>query len=153
MSTAEELYDEALLEVSRENADIDKVVLMLRKSIAEGEPRAAYALGTWYLHGYGDKIGKDIDKALELLQQAASENVPGALFDLAVCYEKGEGLTKNLRTAMEYYLRAALNGDDQSVYEVGRGYHYGIGFEKDRKLSEIWFDRAEALGVYESGDD
>ncbi|HDH01092.1 MAG TPA: sel1 repeat family protein, partial [Nitrospirae bacterium] len=54
---------------------------------------------------------------------------------------------KNLNLALEYYMRAALNGEKQSVYEVGRMYYHGIGVEKNRKLAKVWYEHAKKLGI------
>ncbi len=75
--------------------------------------------------------------------------MPDALFDLAVCLETGEGVDKNLKDCFNYYLQAAIRGDQQSVFEVGRCYFEGIGVSKDIEMSNIWFERAKELGVYE----
>lgn len=39
--------------------------------------------------------------------------------------------------AAEYYLRAALAGDAQAIYEIGRCYFYGIGVSKDRRQAKV----------------
>jgi hypothetical protein len=145
MSKKRDFYEDALKEISKKNADVKKVFLFLEKSLKTGSSQAAYALGTWYLHG--KHVKKNMTMALKLLRQAADGNVAEAFFDLAICYEKGIGVKKNIRLAMEYYLKASLYGDKQSVYEVGRCYYYGIGVNKNRRLAWIWLDRAKALGV------
>jgi uncharacterized protein len=65
-------------------------------------------------------------------------------FDLAVCYEKGVGVKRNYKKGFECYLNAALLGDKQAVYEVGRCYYYGIGISKNINISRIWLKHAEA---------
>ena len=45
------------------------------------------------------------------------------------------------------YLNAALHGDTQSVEEVARCFYYGIGIEKNIDVAEIWYQRAEELGI------
>ncbi len=84
---------------------------------------------------------------MALFRQAAQHNVTDALYDLANSYEKGEGVKKSERQAFEHYLRAALYGDKQAVYEVGRCYYHGIGIKRDRRLSDIWTERAENIGI------
>lgn len=59
----------------------------------------------------------------------------------------GKGVVKNARKAFELYLRAALHGEQQSVYEVGRCYYHGVGVARDRHLARIWLDRAAELGI------
>jgi TPR repeat protein len=66
---------------------------------------------------------------------------------LAICYETGQGINENKKKAFEYYLIAALEGDKQSVYEVGRCYYYGIGIKKNMVIGRIWLDKAQKLGI------
>ena len=58
-------------------------------------------------------------------------------------------MRKNLKKAAELYLRAALEGGKQSIYEIGRCYYYGIGVAQDRSIARAWLDRAEKLGFGE----
>jgi TPR repeat protein len=138
-------YREALKEALKKNGDINRVSRFLRAALNAGSPDAAYALGTWYLHGHNVRM--NWRRAVGLLRQAAEGNVADAMYDLALCYEKGAGTRKSLRRAVEYYLRAALHGEKQSLYEVGRCFYYGIGVAKSTRLAWIWIDRARELGV------
>jgi TPR repeat protein len=61
---------------------------------------------------------------------------------------KGAPAPKSEKRAYEHYLRAAVWGEEQSVYEVGRCLFYGIGVARDRRLAQIWYDRAETLGDF-----
>jgi TPR repeat protein len=141
----ENLYKKALKEASKDDPNVTLILELLKKSIAKGNPRATYALGTWYLHG--KYIEQDLKKAIDLITKASKNNVPEACFDLAVCYEKGKGIRQNEQKAFEYYLKAALYGDKQANYEVGRCYYYGIGILKNRKIGNIWLDKANSLGI------
>jgi len=138
-------YDTALKEMRKKRPDAKPGLRLLRHALAKGDARAAYALATWYLHGTHFEL--DYRRAVVLLKQAAEQNIPDALYDLAVCYEKGEGIRKSEPKAYRLYLRGALWGDKQSIYEVGRCLFHGIGTRRDRRLADIWFARAEALGV------
>ena len=138
-------YQEALKEISRKKPNVIRVRSLLESSLRAGNPNAAYALGTWYLHGA--HLPRDRKKAMALLRQAAKQNVPNALFDVAVSYEKGIGVRKNPGLAFNHYVRAALHGERQSVYEVGRCYYHGIGVDVNRRLAKIWLERARELGI------
>jgi TPR repeat protein len=140
-------YDEALREMNAEVPDIRRAFELLHQAQSAGDPRAVYALGTWYLYGKPPVIERDLTRAVELLKQAAAAGLPDALYDLAVSYEKGETGTPDPVNAFQSYLRAAIRGDDQSVYEVGRCYQHGIGVRSDPSVAAIWFDRAKELGV------
>lgn len=141
------LYRKALREASKKRPDMVQVRSLLELAQKGGDADAAYALGTWFLHG--KHVPKDYRKAVTLLRQAVAGNVANALYDLAVCYEKGAGIKRSPKRALEYYLRAALRGEAQSVYEVGRCFYYGIGTIKNRTLAWVWLDRARELGVAE----
>lgn len=139
-------YEVALKLVQSTGRRTRKVYDLLVLADKAGDARATYALATWYLHGTRFTKRNRI-RAVELLRRAAAENIPGALFDLAVSFEKGIVVKKSVRKAFEHYLRAALLGDRQSLYEVGRMYFHGIGITKNRKLAEIWGDCAEHFGI------
>ena len=148
MSKEHTSYETALAEMQRESPDVPRALALLQEAVQGADPRASYALGTWFLHG--THVARDVRKATKLIRVAADANVVDALFDLAVAYETGVGVRKNLKLAARHYLRAALHGSDQATFEVGRCYYYGIGFERDRPAAKIWLDRAEELGIYES---
>ncbi|WP_156909309.1 tetratricopeptide repeat protein [Ottowia thiooxydans] len=141
-------YDLALEAATRSHPDMKLAQSLLEKAHQGGDPRASYALATWYLHG--DKAYPvDLKQAIKLLKTAAGADIDDAHFDLAYCYEVGLGIRKNLRTAYRHYLAAALNGDEEAHAEVGRCLYYGIGVNRDRKIADIWLRRADALGVTE----
>jgi TPR repeat protein len=137
------LYKQALKEMSKTTPNTAKAFKLLQSALDNEDENAAYALGTWYLHGR--HVKKNHTKAVELLELAAKKNVSAALFDLAVCYEKGTAIKKNKKKAYELYLKSAVWGDRQGFYEVGRCLFYGIGVKQDKNLATIWLDRAKAF--------
>jgi TPR repeat protein len=148
-TTADMLYDKAISEMRSERPDNAKVVDLLREAIDTGSPHAAYALATWYLHGKDDVIRQDYAEAVKLLELAADTHHPSALYDLAVCYANGEGVEKNDHKAFDLYLQSALHGDSGAFFKVGQAYFYGVGIAVDRRVADIWLDRAHELGTYE----
>lgn len=144
------IYNLALKESLKEDADLGYVFSLLEKAKNQKNPKAVYALGTWYL--FGKHVDKDTTVAFNLFQEAASNNISEACYDLAVCYEKGTGITTNLHKAFQYYLKAALLGDKKSIYEIGRCYYHGIGIKKDSILAEIWLDSAEYYGISDDSE-
>jgi len=146
---AAKIFAEADAESRREKPDFGKAVTLMRRAADLGHSMARYALATWYLHGKEPHLYKDYDEAFRLLEKAAKANIPAAFYDIAVCYAKGEGVEQSSAKAFENYLRAALHGDADAVNKVGQYYYFGIGTSEDRRIAEIWFDRAEELGTYE----
>jgi TPR repeat protein len=139
-------YERALKLMRSSGRKTRRVYELLIAADASGDARATYALATWFLHGT-KFTKKNIAHGTRLLQLAASKNIPNALYDLAVSYEQGVEVRKSKRQAFNLYLRAALLGERQSIYEVGRMYYYGIGVRKNRRLAEIWLDCAELRGI------
>lgn len=133
-------YNMALREMRKKRPNIALVLRLLERARGRHDSRAAYALGTWYLHG--KNVKKSLSKAVALLREGASGGVPAALFDLGVCFESGVGVSKNLKRAYRCYVEAALRGDRNACYEVGRCLYYGIGVARDRRVAWVWLDHA-----------
>jgi uncharacterized protein len=136
MAKGDQLYLRALKEARNKKPKWHVVQSQLERASDLGNGKAIYALGTWYLHGRVYK--KDFKKAVELLKVACDKNIPDAHFDLAVCFEKGKGIKKNLREAFLSYLRAFCLGDKDAAYEIGRCYYHGLGVKADKEIGKIW---------------
>ncbi|WP_243350388.1 tetratricopeptide repeat protein [Stenotrophomonas acidaminiphila] len=126
------LYDKALALINR-GASPGDVYPLLLEAMDAGDYRAHYALGTWYLYGRHIKVSNK--KAVSLFRQAAENDVAEAAFDLAVCYEKGEGVRKDLSKAAAFYLRALRCGDESAAEELRRMFYWGFGVEKNRMIA------------------
>ncbi|MDQ7742753.1 tetratricopeptide repeat protein [Hydrogenophaga pseudoflava] len=137
-------YERAFLFASRENPDLKRARRLLEATHKLGHAQSSYALATWYLFGVGG-LPKNTRKAISLLKTACSADVASAHFDLAVSYETGNGIRKNEQSAFRHYLAAAINGDNEAIYEVGRCYFYGIGTPIDKKVATIWFKKAKSI--------
>ena len=143
-------YQKALKEMEKKSPDFIKVKDLLVGGVDAKCGDSAYALATWYLHGYDEaEVKQSYSKAIDLLEIAVNGNIPSAAYDLAICFEKGESVEINEQKAFELYVKAALFGDSQSFHEVGRCYYHGIGVSQDQNLADIWLDRAESMGIHE----
>ncbi len=136
-------YNKALKEANSKRPKLSVAYELLYKAHSLGNYKATYAIATWYL--FGKYLKKNYKKAVDLLQLATKGNLPEVFYDLAVCYESGKGIKADKRQAFLNYLSAALMGDKQSIYEVGRCYYYGIGINKNAELSKRWLDAAKYL--------
>lgn len=142
-------YDLALEEAQEKGGDLRRALHLLNRAYKQGDCRAAYALGTWHLHGKGAVVQKNLAKAVPLLREATNAEHAEAAYDLAVCYEKGVGVRKSEKKAAALYLKAALLGERQSIYEVGRCYWHGLGVKKDRPIARVWLDYAAKFVIKE----
>ncbi|MGD2093020.1 MAG: tetratricopeptide repeat protein [Candidatus Aminicenantes bacterium] len=139
-------YDEMM----KDNPNEELAFSLFEQAHESGDPRATYAIATWYF--VGDYVKKDINKAVVLLKQSAKKKVPDAMYGLAISYEKGVGVKKGKKRAFDLYLKAALRNHHQSVEEVARCYWFGIGINSNKRVSRIWYERAKELGVSEEND-
>ncbi|MDR2156023.1 MAG: hypothetical protein LBE78_13545 [Burkholderiaceae bacterium] len=145
-SSGRNAYELALKTASRKYPDLIKTKTLLEEAHVQGDRHATYALATWFLFGNAVQ-SKNLRRAIQFLKMAAKADVAAAHFDLAVSYETGQGTKKDEKAAYRHYLAAALNGDNDSVVEVGRCLYHGIGVVRDRKAAEVWFRHADALNI------
>ena len=139
-------YDEMM----KDNPNEELAFSLFERAHESGDPRATYAIATWYL--FGGYVKKNINRAVLLLKESARKKIPDAMYDLAVCFEDGTGVKRGKKKAFDLYLKAALRNDHQSVEEVARCYWFGIGVNRDRRVARIWYERAKELGVGEVND-
>jgi len=73
--------------------DLARITELLRSAMGEGDPFAAYALGTWYCQGEkGLGIGQDPRRAFLLYMEAALRGDKDAVFEVRRCYTHGIGI-------------------------------------------------------------
>lgn len=142
MAKGDKLYYKALHLAEQESYDYREVLQLLNESILLGNKKASYALATWYLNGF--HVRKNYKRAFSLLKDAVeggNENgftlYKDALLDIAICYELGNGVDKDLHKAFQYYILAAFSGETQALEEISRCLYYGIGVPKDEKFSSV----------------
>ena len=66
---------------------------------------------------------------------------------LGYMYEKGEGVTPDIATAVKWYNEAAEHEDEKAQYNLAKCYENGYGIKKDLKKAVEWY--MEAAGQYE----
>ncbi|PLX37508.1 MAG: hypothetical protein C0606_04180 [Hyphomicrobiales bacterium] len=83
--------------------------------------------------------------ALALRQDAADGNAD-AQFEVAARYTNGQGVAQDLKTASEWYERAASQGNGPAQYRLGSLYEKGTGVAKDVTKARLWYERAAEQG-------
>jgi TPR repeat protein len=125
---------QAALKIMNKGGEVEKAYRLLSSASDDGDANAQYALGTWYLHGFF--IKKSLRRAIELLRKAAEANVSSAAFDLAVCYELGQGVSRNINKAAALYLRSFLLGDIDAAVELERVLYWERNLNFGRNFSK-----------------
>lgn len=135
-------YDKALALCLRENPDLKSAYDLLVRCSEKGDPRATYALASWYLFG-NEIVQKDEEHGILLIKTLENSNISEALFDLAVAYDYGKGVRKNSKRAFSLYMRAALLGDLSACDQIAQYYAEGKIVAADKRLSQAWALRSK----------
>ena len=134
--------------------------LSLMVSADEGDRESQYSLGWMFFPGRNIRE----EKATALwLEKAAKQGHIGAQYLIAVCYEKGRGVSRNIGRSIEYYKKAALNGKNLSAQlRLADYYLYGKMVKKDVCEALKWYSMSGVeitdidlltIGIcYEEGD-
>jgi hypothetical protein len=68
------------------------------------------------------------------------------MYSVGVCISRGEGVRRNKKAALEWFLKAAKKGHGEACYNVAYYYENGIGIDRDLKSAKKWYQRAVKHG-------
>lgn len=88
----------------------------------------------------------NFEAALKEWRPLAEQGNIEAQFNLGIMYEKGNGVSKDLKEALQWYRLAADQGDAMAQYNIGVYYAQGMGVAKDFKESMRWTRLAAQQG-------
>ena len=86
--------------------------------------------------------GTHINRTLNLTD--ADDSI--AQYEMALRYADGEGMPQNYPVAMQWFAKAAANGNADGQWKLGLGYFKGIGVPHDEREAVLWFKRAANHG-------
>lgn len=135
-------YDLALDIAENVPSDVSRAMILLKDAVDQGDPRAMYAIATWKIHGMPPDIEQDTREGIRLMKLAAKHPIAEALFDLAVIYDHGVLIRRNVKKAFSLYARAALLGDTESCAQLSQFYREGKTVDYDEDLAEAWLIRS-----------
>ena len=121
----------------------------LRASALAGDPAAAYAIADRYMKGAG--VPRDSGAAMRWFEKSAQAGSALAAFRLGVLNEKGDdGIAASPANAMDWYLRAAKQGNMQAMHNLAVLYTAMPGSEPDYANAAKWFGAAADHGLKDS---
>ena len=140
--------------------NLTKAIEWYRKAAEQGNGKAQFALGLCY---EGDRVEQNLAEAVKWYQKTAENEDTGgeaseAMYHLALCYENGKGVEKDLTKAFKLYKRSVesvyFTADfwKDVAYHLARCYENGIGVEKDLTKAIEWYRRAAERGSHEAKD-
>lgn len=115
-----------------------------------GEPRAQYYIGLFYQRGdYLDCVPIDSEKAFIWVKKAAEQEYISAQCLLGAFFWNGFGTERNEEKSLEWYLKAAQEGDAVAQENAGLIYIRRQGKTNKKKAFE-WFSKAAERGDAEA---
>jgi TPR repeat protein len=86
------------------------------------------------------------DSAFNALLPLAMKGYPQAQNFLGHLYAHGQGARKNIREALKWYYRAALQHLPEAEYNLGTMFELGKGVRKNYNIAYTWYSRAAEQG-------
>jgi TPR repeat protein len=114
------------------------------KAAENGMVGAQCMLGDFYKAGLGGAT-QDFAEAIKWYRLAATSKhacAPKAQFELYIGYESGNGVAKDLRTAIEWLTMAAKAGNPKAQHTLARSYQTGYGVHQDLDQARTWLRRS-----------
>lgn len=91
----------------------------------------------------------DLEKVKSVLKLAREGN-PKAQFILALMYYFGDPIAKNIKLAINYFIKSGDQGISKSNLQLARIFYYGKGVIKNYKLAESYYIKASTQGNAEA---
>jgi TPR repeat protein len=114
------------------------------KAAENGMVGAQCMLGDFHKAGLGG-AKQDFAEAIKWYRLAATSQhacAPKAQFDLYVGYESGNGVAKDMRTAVDWLTMAAEAGNPKAQHTLGRSYQTGHGVRQDPYTARTWLRKS-----------
>lgn len=130
-----------LEKIDDEDAAIDDAIRQLAGIVGELE----------FQLGIESVVAGHFSEAADHFKLSTTHNHPGGIFNLAICYEQGMGVKKNLKTARRLYEIASHLGHAKALYNLGVFHAQGLGgANKDTRQAKQYFQQAAELGNNEA---
>jgi TPR repeat protein len=87
-----------------------------------------------------------VETRIEKLLRASEKGKASAQSELGLCYHDGDGVPRDVRESLRWFLLAARQGNAQAQFYLGRAYGSGEGVPKDIESAYAWLGMAAAQG-------
>jgi uncharacterized protein len=124
--------------------DTESLRLLVRAAKSSNADAQA-ELGRRYAKGEGGVCANDVLSS-HWYRKAAEAGHIMAQFNLAVRYDKGHGVEKDVAVAAHWYRKAADAGYLSAQFNLGICYADGLGVEKDAIAAVHWYRKAAEAG-------
>ena len=127
--------------------DIDQAIYWYKVAANLGELKSQSALGFLYYYGEEARAYRDRTKAIKWNTIASQQgDDTSAQFRLGMIYSDENWGDVDMKTAAQWYKRAADKGHSAAQSNLGIMYAIGQGIPQDYVLAHMWFNLASANG-------
>ena len=128
----------------RQQRQMDEVVRLWEGAAEQGRGVSEwYNLGIMYNHG---RRGCELQEGDRVVREGGGAGTRNAQYNLGVMYKNGHGVDVNYKKAIEWYEKAAKQGDANAQYNLGVMYHHGHGVDVNYKKAIEWYEKAAKQG-------
>jgi TPR repeat protein len=92
-------------------------------------------------------------EAVKWYRKAAEQNVAEAQYNLGVCYDKGQGVAKDLVEAVKWWRKAAEQNHAEAQFNLGSCYAKGQGVAKNEVAAVRWYHKAAEQNIAQAQHD
>jgi TPR repeat protein/transglutaminase-like putative cysteine protease len=121
-----------------------------RQAIAEGDYLGHYQMGKEYYYGDTGVITQDYKEAFKHFSIAAQAGYPDAENFLALMYESGSGVSKNVDLALDWFDKAEGKSNRHALNNLGQRLELGQILKRDLKAAFDLYRRSALLGGAEA---
>jgi TPR repeat protein len=121
-----------------------EMLILYRKSAAQGYAPAQNQLGSMYENGIG--VPQNYKRAASYYRLAADQGFASAQYNLAGFFEAGRGVHRDYKQALSWYRKAADQSLPVAEREVAYFYQCGLGVKRDYAQALAWYRRAADHG-------
>ena len=108
------------------------------------EKATSQEIEEWFLKGKECYGKKQYEEAVMYYQKAAIQGDARAQNNLAICYNRGEGVAKDMGKAVQWYRKSADQGNPIAQSNLAVCYLYGDGVTKDWAMAVSLYKEAAA---------
>ena len=147
--TAEEIWNMGLDFMDKNQ--LLKAAATFLKCSEMGPVRCSSALGQMYDQGNG--VPLDRVRAISYLTRGANAGNRGAEYTLGIYCEEGEVMPRDIKKALEWYMKSAQQGFPEGERHIGFAYEFAdFTLPHDRPRAIEWLSKAAAQGEGEPAE-
>jgi len=129
-----------------EEKNIKEALYLYKKSAITGNDKAIFILGKIYYNG--KYVKQDLEKSYYYFSKIAPYGDIKAKYNIAIIYANRKFKKHNYKKSYNLFLELAQKGYAKAQHKVGIFLLYGLGIDKDYKMSVRWFEQSYFVHNY-----